>query len=109
MADGGEANEGNNGAGTGGGGNGRGPGEYQVFIKSISGKTRTVYVTANTTVAQLKQQIQEKEGINPEEQRMIYSGKNLDDTKTMADYNLVADSTVHLVLRVRGGKSFVMG
>lgn len=98
MADGGEANDGN-------GGGGLREGEFQLFIKSISGKTRTVNVTTNTTVADLKRQIQEKEGINPEEQRMIWAGKNLEDTKTMADYNLVSNSTIHLVLRVRGGKN----
>lgn len=80
-----------------------GGGTFQVFIKSLNGKTRTVDVQQTTTVAELKVQIQEKEGIAPNEQRLIYAGKNLDDTRTMADYNLSADSTLHLVLRVRGG------
>lgn len=79
-----------------------GPG-FQMFIKSINGKTRTLQVQPTTTIAELKAQIQEKEGVSPEEQRLIYAGKNLDDTKTVADYNLGADATVHLVLRVRGG------
>lgn len=77
--------------------------QFQLFIKSINGKTRTLMVEPTTTVGELKRQMQEKEGINPDEQRMIFAGKNLEDTKTMADYNLQAESTVHLVLRVRGG------
>ena len=77
--------------------------QFQLFVKSINGKTRTLMVEPTTTVGELKRQIQEKEGIASEEQRLIFAGKNLDDTKTMADYNLQAESTVHLVLRVRGG------
>lgn len=48
--------------------------------------------------------VRDKEGIAPDEQRLIYAGKNLEDTKTVADYNLSADATLHLVLRVRGGQ-----
>lgn len=76
---------------------------FQICVKSINGKTRTIEVTAGETVAQVKQKIAEKEGINVEEQRLIYAGKNLEDTKTIGDYNIQADSTLHLVLRVRGG------
>ncbi len=71
--------------------------------KSINGKTRTISVNSTDTIRQIKEQIRDKEGINPDEQRLIYAGKNLDDTKTVADYNLSADATLHLVLRVRGG------
>ena len=56
------------------------------------------------TIAEIKQQIQEKEGVAVGDQRLIYAGKNLDDTKTVADYNLTKDSTLHMVLRVRGGE-----
>ena len=78
-------------------------GQIQLFVKSINGKTRTVVVNQTDTIRQIKEQIRDKEGINPDEQRLIYAGKNLADDKTVADYNLSADATLHLVLRVRGG------
>eukprot|EP01091_Cochliopodium_minus_P004572 TRINITY_DN14464_c0_g1_i1.p1 TRINITY_DN14464_c0_g1~~TRINITY_DN14464_c0_g1_i1.p1 ORF type:complete len:128 (-),score=43.38 TRINITY_DN14464_c0_g1_i1:1-339(-) len=77
--------------------------KLQLFVKSINGKTRTVEVNTTDTIRQIKEQIRDKEGINPDEQRLIYAGKNLDDDKTVSDYNLSADATLHLVLRVRGG------
>ena len=86
------------------GANGAAGGSFNLFIKSINGKTRTLTVQRTDTIAQIKLQIQEKEGIAPEEQRLIYAGKNLEDTKTVMDYNLTSDSTLHLVLRVRGGR-----
>ena len=77
--------------------------KIQLFVKSINGKTRTVEVNTTDTIRQIKEQIRDKEGINPDEQRLIYAGKNLDDDKTVSDYNLSSDATLHLVLRVRGG------
>ena len=76
---------------------------FQIFVKSINGKSRTLDVNTTDTIAQIKQQMAEKEGIAAEEQRLIFAGKNLDDTKTLQDYNINADSTIHLVLRVKGG------
>ncbi len=70
---------------------------------SAKAKAKANFHSGTDTIAQIKVQIQEKEGIAPEEQRLIFAGKNLEDTKTLADYNLTADSTLHLVLRVRGG------
>ena len=75
----------------------------QFFVKSLTGRTITVEGHSTDTVAQLKQQVHEKEGIPPAEQRLIFAGKQLVDHKPLSDYGLSAGSTMHLVLRLRGG------
>ena len=77
---------------------------FQIFVKSINGKSRTIDVTPESTIADIKRNLQEKEGIDPNQQRLIFAGKNLEDTRTLADYNINQDSTLHLVLRVQGGR-----
>lgn len=78
-------------------------GGMQVFVKTLSGSTVTVEVEPDESIDSLKSKIEKKEGIPPGQQRLIYGGKQLEAMKSVSDYDIDEDSTLHLVLRLRGG------
>ena len=75
----------------------------EIFVKTLTGKTITVQMMNTETIADLKLYIQDMEGIPPDQQRLIFAGKQLEDPITLSEYFITAGSVLHLVLRLRGG------
>jgi ubiquitin C len=74
----------------------------QVFVKNLIGRTITVDLEPTDTIRQLKDKIEQREAIPHDQQRLIFAGKGLEDNRCVSDYNIQSNSTVHMVLRLRG-------
>ena len=73
----------------------------QLFIKTLYAKTITIDISGGATIGQVKEAIQGKEGIPPDQMRLIFSGMQLDDKRTLREYGIQSETTMHLVLRLR--------
>ncbi|GMH46130.1 hypothetical protein BSKO_14094 [Bryopsis sp. KO-2023] len=74
-----------------------------VYVKNLTGKTLEVSCDKGTTIGEIKDEIRDRERIPPDQQRLIFAGEQLEDAKSLADYNIRNESTIHVVVRLRGG------
>ncbi|KNE56611.1 NEDD8 [Allomyces macrogynus ATCC 38327] len=75
----------------------------QIKVKTLTGKEIEIDVEIDDKLTRVKEKVEEKEGIPPAQQRLIFGGKQMSDEKTLADYNIQGGSVLHLVLSLRGG------
>jgi len=76
-----------------------------IKVRTLTGKEIELDIDSDYKISQIKEKVEEKEGIPPVQQRLIFGGKQMTDEKTAQEYNLSGGSTIHLVLALRGGSS----
>lgn len=76
---------------------------FQIFLKTLAGTTKTITVNSSQTIEELKQIVEETTGNPTSQQRLVFAGRQIEDDRTLKDYNIQSESTIHMVLRLRGG------
>lgn len=77
---------------------------FQIFVKTQTGRTITLEVASETTIEEVNHMICDREGIPPDQQRLIFAGRQLECSWNLDHYDIKIESTLHLILRLRGGR-----